>query len=304
MSPDSGDQLLCIMFTDLVGWTELGERIGDDAADALRREHFALVRAALTNYRGREIKTVGDSVMSTFRSALDALRCAVVIQEDASRGDMRVRIGVHAGEPIAEDGDVFGTAVNVASRLCAAAAPDEIVVSELTRSLVGRRSGFDFENTGPLALKGLTEPIEGFRVRAAAGRTAASTAAPMPARTHSLRALQPMLCPIVVGRERELGVLAARVADAAAGVGGVVGLVGDAGVGKSRLCEEVDAPRSGNGDVGVGRARRPQRDAGPLPTVDRGPARRIPVGGAAGDARARWLSRPPRPARARVAVGR
>lgn len=239
MAVDAGEGLLCIMFTDLVGWTELGERIGDDAADALRREHFASVRAALASHRGREIKTVGDSVMSTFRSALDALRCAVVIQADAAKGDVRVRIGVHAGEPIAEDGDVFGTAVNVASRLCAAAAPDEVVVSELTRSLVGRRAGFDFENTGPLALKGLVEPIDAFRVRAAKTRPSSTAAAPVSPSSHSLRAVQPMLCPIVVGRERELELLEARIADVASGVGGVIGLVGEAGVGKTRLCAEV-----------------------------------------------------------------
>ena len=239
MAVDTDEGLLCIMFTDLVGWTELGERVGDDAADALRRDHFASVRAALSKHRGNEIKTVGDSVMSTFRSALDALRCAVEIQQEASSGDVRVRIGLHAGEPIADDGDVFGTAVNVASRLCAAAAPDEIVVSELTRSLVGRRAGFAFESTGPLTLKGLAEPIMGFRVRAAQARptTPAASVAFPPAQ--SLRAVQPMLCPIVVGRERELELLGARIADAASGVGGVIGLVGEAGVGKTRLCEEV-----------------------------------------------------------------
>jgi class 3 adenylate cyclase len=94
MSVEVGEGLLCIMFTDLVGWTELGERVGDDAADALRRDHFATIRTALEMHRGHEIKSVGDSVMSTFRSALDALRCAVTIQAEASQSEVRVRMGV------------------------------------------------------------------------------------------------------------------------------------------------------------------------------------------------------------------
>lgn len=165
ISLDSGDELLCIVFTDLVGWTALDDRIDDDAADELRREHLSAVRAALDAHRGREIKTAGDSVMATFRSALDALRCAVAIQDAAGSTSLQVRIGVHAGELIADENDVFGTAVNIASRLCAAAAPGEVLVSDLTRSRLGRRGGFDLEDAGPLELKGLRDRVRAFRLR-------------------------------------------------------------------------------------------------------------------------------------------
>ncbi len=239
------DGLLCIMFTDLVGWTELGDRLGDDAADALRREHFAAVRTALGAYRGREVKTVGDSVMATFRSALDATRCALMIQTEMAAG-LTVRIGVHAGEPIADAGDVFGTPVNVASRLCAVAGPGDIVVSDLTRSLLGRRGQFDFESTGPLKLKGVREPVHAFRVRDAENTNAQPTRVgpPADARAHGAtsRAFKPtraLLCPVLIGRERERSILVERVDAAVDGRGGVVGLIGDAGAGKTRLCREV-----------------------------------------------------------------
>jgi class 3 adenylate cyclase len=239
---EASDGLLCILFTDVVGWTELGDRLGDDAADAIRREHFAAVRAALDAHRGKEIKTVGDSVLSTFRSALDAVRCAVAIQADAAFGPIRVRIGVHAGEPITEEGHVFGTAVNVASRLCAVAEPGEVVVSDLTRSLLGRRGNFSFESTGPLQLKGLREQMLAFRLRGDAPAAAVERPPTPAARTETsapFRPVQPLLCPVVVGRDRELSRLTTLVTAAIDGAGGAVGLVGDAGVGKTRLCREM-----------------------------------------------------------------
>lgn len=241
MALEPGDSgLRCILFTDIVGWTALGERIGDDAADSLRRKHFDSVRAALAVHRGREVKTVGDSVMATFRSALDALQCAVAVQTDVIRGgELRVRIGIHAGEPIDDDDDVFGTSVNVASRLCSAAAPGEVVVSDLTRSLVAGRGGFAFEEAGPIELKGLREPMHLFRLRVADQSPAPGIAAPVSPVGGSLRPVQPLLCPVVIGRERELGLLDSRLASALDGMGSVIALIGDAGVGKTRLCREV-----------------------------------------------------------------
>ena len=242
MGVDAGDELMCIVFTDLVGWTALGDRIGDDAADLIRREHFTAVRAALSAHRGSEIKTAGDSVMATFRSALDALRCALAIQEHASSGDVEVRIGVHAGELIAEDGDVFGTPVNIASRLCGAAGPGEVLLSDLIRSLLGNRGDFAFQDAGPLALKGLRDPVHAHRLKVGKKQEASARLAPRrvaPQRLSQLRPIPAMLCPVIVGRGDELAALTDQLNAAAGGNGSVVGLVGDAGVGKSRMSREI-----------------------------------------------------------------
>jgi class 3 adenylate cyclase/DNA-binding CsgD family transcriptional regulator len=251
-----GDELLCILFTDLVGWTELGDRVGDDVAHALRRDHFQAVRDALEAHRGREVKTAGDSVMATFRSAVDAVRCALAIQDAVRSTPLQVRVGVHAGEPIADEGDVFGTAVNLASRLCGAAAPGQVLVSEVTRSLVGRRGAFQFEAVGPLSLKGLSETVPAAAVRSMVGGAssvpAVSTTAPSSRRLE--RVERSLLCPVLLEREHEVAALGAAVDGLRAG-GGLAILVGEAGVGKTRLTQEVVArAREGGVHVLSGRA--------------------------------------------------
>jgi class 3 adenylate cyclase/DNA-binding CsgD family transcriptional regulator len=235
---DARDELLCILFTDLVGWTELGERVGDDAAHVLRREHFEAIRTSLGVHRGREVKTAGDSVMATFRSALDAVRCALAVRDAVAGTPLQVRIGVHVGEPIEDEGDVFGTSVNVASRLCGAAGPGEVLVSDLVRSLVGRRGGLVFDEVGPLALKGLVDPVRCYRVPASA-RAAVPRAAQRVSSSHRLaRPERSYLCGVLVEREREMDALSSAVASLP-NAGGVVILAGEPGLGKTRLTREV-----------------------------------------------------------------
>ncbi|MDP1818353.1 MAG: AAA family ATPase [Acidimicrobiales bacterium] len=237
MSSDGADELLCILITDLVGWTELGDQRGDEIAHHLRQEHFGDVRSALSAHQGREVKTAGDSVLATFRSAVQAVRCATTIQAAAATTDLQVRIGVHAGEPISDEDDVFGTVVNVTSRLCAAADGGDIVVSDTVRSLVGRRGDFTFEDLGKLSLKGVEEPLAAARLRVGVGR-----AAPAPASNLNPGAMRPertMLCPVVVGRAAERQTLADALSSAADGHGGLVVLAGEAGMGKSRLARDA-----------------------------------------------------------------
>ena len=114
-----------VLFTDLVGSTELRSRLGEEAAEALRREHDGLVTGAIEANRGRLVKNLGDGVMATFTGASDALAAAVAIQQaldrhnrsDASAVPLEVRIGISAGDVAFEEADCFGTPVIEAARL-------------------------------------------------------------------------------------------------------------------------------------------------------------------------------------------
>src|SRR3954454_10345925 len=117
-----------IMFTDVVGSTTLYDRYGDDEADARRARHFAVLRAGVASHDGREVKSTGDGLMVTFTSAVAAVRCAVAMQRTS---ELEVRVGLDAGEPLQEGDDLYGTSVIVASRLCDAAEPGEILASEI-----------------------------------------------------------------------------------------------------------------------------------------------------------------------------
>ncbi len=159
-----------VLFTDLVGSTELLSRVGEAAADDLRREHFVLLRAALAEHAGREIKNLGDGLMVVFDGVNAALDAAVAMQQamaarPVGSEPMEIRIGVAAGEAEAEDGDYFGLPVVEAARLCAKAGAREILVTELVRLLARSRSRLELESIGALELKGLDEPVEAYRVR-------------------------------------------------------------------------------------------------------------------------------------------
>jgi hypothetical protein len=109
-------EVLTVLFTDLVGSTTLLSTLGDDAADELRRAHFTLLRSAITAHRGREIKNLGDGLMVAFSSAREAVACAAAMQvaANAHSDRLELRVGIDAGEPINENGDLFGTPVVVA----------------------------------------------------------------------------------------------------------------------------------------------------------------------------------------------
>ena len=158
--------VVTLLFTDLVASTELLARVGDDAAEELRRVHFGLLRTAIGSSGGQEVKTLGDGVMVAFTSSLQAVRAAVAIQQAVEEHNrrhpgevLRVRIGLHAGEPVQADDDFHGTAVVVAKRLCDTAEGGQILASDLVRELVGSRGGFSFRSAGRLRLKGLPEPV-------------------------------------------------------------------------------------------------------------------------------------------------
>jgi class 3 adenylate cyclase len=155
-----------VLFTDLESSTETTQRLGDAAAQELVRAHNDIVRAALTNHGGREIKHTGDGIMASFASASRAVECAIVIQRavSAQPGMPRVRIGLNAGEPIAEDGDLFGTTVQLARRICDHGEPGDVLVSNVVRELSAGK-GFLFADAGVVPLKGFDEPVRLFALR-------------------------------------------------------------------------------------------------------------------------------------------
>src|SRR5277367_1485538 len=152
---------LTILFTDLVGSTAMFDRYGDEAADALRREHFASLRTAVVVHGGREIKSAGDGLMVAFTSAADAVRCAVEMQRATTGADggLPMRIGLDAGEPLSEGDDLHGTPVIVASRLCDAAGDGEVLASEVVRRIAGSRVTALMRPAGAMRFKGLSEPV-------------------------------------------------------------------------------------------------------------------------------------------------
>jgi class 3 adenylate cyclase len=157
--------LVTILFTDVEGSTALTERLGDAKAREVLRNHERIVREALRAHGGAEVKAMGDGFMASFSSATRALECAVAMQRAFAAHDdehpetpIRVRIGLNAGEPIAEDEDLFGTAVQVAARVCARAQPCQILASNVVQELAAGK-GFVFSDQGEATLKGLDKPV-------------------------------------------------------------------------------------------------------------------------------------------------
>jgi len=160
-----------ILFTDVEGSTALTERLGDAKARVVLRNHERIVREALRAHGGAEVKAMGDGFMASFSSATRALECAIATQRAfAAHADehpetpIRVRIGLNAGEPIAEDEDLFGTAVILAARIAAQAQGGEILVSDVVRQLVSGK-GFLFADRGEVTLRGFEDPVRLYEMR-------------------------------------------------------------------------------------------------------------------------------------------
>jgi class 3 adenylate cyclase len=163
--------LVTILFTDMEGSTTLTQRLGDAKAQEVLRTHNRIVRDALKAHSGSEIKHTGDGIMASFASASRALECAIDIQRalaqyNESNPDMPigVRIGLNAGEPVAEEEDLFGTAVQLAARICAHAEPGEILAPIVVRELAAGK-GFLLADRGDVALRGFEDPVRLYEVR-------------------------------------------------------------------------------------------------------------------------------------------
>jgi class 3 adenylate cyclase len=163
---DDASELVTIVFTDLKSSTELTRRLGDEEAQGIIHGHNDAVRSAIEGHGGREVKHTGDGIMASFPSAVGALQASLDVQRSLAASEVGVRIGLNAGEPIAEDGDLFGTSVQLAARICEHAEPRQILVSNVVRELCAGK-GFEFDLAGESSLRGFDEPVALYEVRAA-----------------------------------------------------------------------------------------------------------------------------------------
>jgi len=165
-----GAAVQTILFTDLAGSTELQSRLGDQKAHQILRAHDAAARQSINDFRGREIKHTGDGLMAAFDSATDAVQCALTVRRDLMTyndthpgEEVLVRFGLNAGEPIAENDDLFGLSVTLAARLGDWGEPGRVRCSNVVRELlIGK--GFEFEPLGAIELKGFEAPVAVFEV--------------------------------------------------------------------------------------------------------------------------------------------
>lgn len=238
-------ETVTVVFTDIVGSTELASRLGHDRYEALRQHHFAACREAIAEHNGAEIKSLGDGLMLGFASAADAVACGVAMQQasclsgEGAEHLLQIRVGVSSGEATREGHDLYGPPVVEASRLCAAAASGQILVSEVVR-LLARGKGHVFTPVGELNLKGLPEPIAACEVKWEPPKDTRHIM-PMPPRLAAHPALG------LFGRGVQQEIIAKAWAAAQAGERRVVFLAGEPGIGKTRLAAEMARSAHGEG---------------------------------------------------------
>lgn len=163
--------IITVMFTDMVGSTDLTQERGDAAAQEIVRRHNTIVRVALSQFGGKEIKHTGDGIMASFPSAADACEATVQIQKQVAAynakspgNELHLRIGLNAGEPIQEEDDLFGTTVQLSARVCAATQTDQILCTGVVKELASGRA-LDFASAGEHKLKGFKDMMTLWEIR-------------------------------------------------------------------------------------------------------------------------------------------
>src|SRR6266498_29178 len=165
MAQQSSEGVVTVLFTDIVGSASLKTSQGDAAAQEIVRGHFDILRQQVESHGGREVKTLGDGLMATFVSPRSALTSAIAMQRALADGNrtkppeqqVQVRVGLNAGEAIHEDGDIFGSTVDAAARICAKASGGQILASETVRGIVGAAKDLRFLDRGRFRLKGFSD---------------------------------------------------------------------------------------------------------------------------------------------------
>jgi tetratricopeptide (TPR) repeat protein len=261
-----------VLFTDLVGSTQLSASLAPSEADNLRRAHFSALRRAIANAGGTEVKNLGDGLMAVFPAASAAVSSAVAMQQTVEADNRRngsslgLRVGISCGEATREAGDYFGEPVIEAARLCAICTSGQILVAGIVRSMAGRRNPHRFTGLGTRDLKGLPEPVTVWEVDwdPPVDVLDVTERVPLP------RMLQHRPPVGVIGRDEPLATLADAVKRVVTGGGReVVFLAGEPGQGKTTLVSEHARRSYGAGmtvlfgrcDEDVGSPYRPMHEA-------------------------------------------
>jgi class 3 adenylate cyclase/tetratricopeptide (TPR) repeat protein len=228
-------RLVTVMLTDMVGFTTLTEQ-NEAAALRLVEEEENLVRPLLRQFGGREVKTIGDAFLVEFESALEATQCAIELQRGLSERNRRttspkleLRIGIHAGDVVQRDEDIYGDTVNIVSRITPTAETGGICVSGPVYEQVRNKIDFSFQPLESRQLKHIDLPVSLFRIE-------------LPWLSKAVGRLSPW-----TGREVELDVIRQKINATQRGEGGVLVLSGEVGIGKSRLAEEAVKQAQRNG---------------------------------------------------------
>jgi class 3 adenylate cyclase len=174
--PEPTRALLTVLFTDIVGSTQLAADLGDGRWRDLLAQHNRLVRAKLEEHQGREVKTVGDGFVATFDGPARAIWCAEAITEAVRELDIEVRAGIHTGETELLGDDIGGMAVHIGARVVSLAGPGEVLVTRTVRDLVAG-SGIAFAERGQHELKGVPGEWDVLAVAADTGRPALAAVA-------------------------------------------------------------------------------------------------------------------------------
>ncbi|MCA1845747.1 MAG: AAA family ATPase [Actinobacteria bacterium] len=255
--------IVTVLFTDVEGSTALRSRKGDRAAQQALDVHDAIVRREVVNHHGQLVKGLGDGFMIVFASPSHGVGCARAIQRALERerqqepeSTVRVRMGLNTGEVVRQGDDLQGIAVNAAARIAAKAKGGEILASEVVRQLTAANPELAMVARGRFTLKGFPERWRLFEVPWDADTADVEVATPPPAPPVGAAPVRsaaqpsspnwvpepdvgPVLCPVLIGRGEELAALDAALAGAAEGHGSTLLLLGEAGVGKSRLTREA-----------------------------------------------------------------
>jgi class 3 adenylate cyclase/DNA-binding CsgD family transcriptional regulator len=274
---DIPEGIVTILFTDVEGSTALRSRKGDGVAQQAFDVHDEIVRAEVAAHDGQVIKGLGDGFMIVFASPGNGIDCARAIQQALERerrrypeSAVRVRMGLNTGEVVRQGDDLQGIAINAAARIAAKAKGGQILAAEVVRHLTAANPDLTLMARGSFTLKGFPErwrlyevpwdadgPTESAEVTAVPARavpapapavavpttswspSARPAAQPGPANWAPEPDVGPVLCPVLIGRSDEMAALDAALSAGAEGHGGAVLLLGEAGVGKSRLTREA-----------------------------------------------------------------